>query len=505
MVFEVYLDPCTVNSRKVLAGLDLLGTDYHFNHIDYFKGEHKSAEYTNINPCQTVPSAHDDTPEYKNPITESNAILMYAADRDGGNPAYPKELHLRADVNKWLLWEASVWFQSCYIYLVENVAKPLLNGHPDEDIIKAQEPIWNKLASILESQLSRTKWLVGDQLTIADISVMAPCHLHEAQRLPLSSYPNLLRWIRQMEALPCWRKTQGAVDKVFFPNKATTTTGTVATGQTSSSVRATLNYTKDLDQKLTEIYFYETDAAKNIHEPGDDPHEVEFWDGWSRAQEFSLDKQGFALKGFQTAFSDWADDEAVKVSFYPEVVEFLKNDLGAKRVLVFDHTIRTKANDEKKLTQETNTSQRAPVMLVHCDYTDKSGPIRVQQLLPNEADDLLKRRVAFINVWKPIHNIVEERPLAMCDVTSSPPNDFFKLYLRYRDRVGENYVMRYNKEHKWWYFPKMNTEQVILLKTFDSEEDGRARFVGHSAFEDPTTRDDAPTRESVEIRTIAFF
>jgi hypothetical protein len=63
------------------------------------------------------------------------------------------------------------------------------------------------------------------------------------------------------------------------------------------------------------------------------------------------------------------------VHFYPEVVEFLKRTVGAKRVLVFDHTIRTKANDQKKLRREINTSQRAPVMLVHCDCTAESGPI----------------------------------------------------------------------------------------------------------------------------------
>lgn len=51
----------------------------------------------------------------------------------------------------------------------------------------------------------------------------------------------------------------------------------------------------------------------------------------------------------------------------------------------------------------------------------------------------------------------------------------------------------------------MTPEQVILLKTFDSETDGRARFVGHSAFEDPTSSPDAPMRESVEIRTMVFF
>jgi hypothetical protein len=128
----------------------------------------------------------------------------------------------------------------------------------------------------------------------------------------------------------------------------------------------------------------------------------------------------------------------------------------------------------------------------------------VRQLLPNEADSLLSRRVAFINIWKLVHNVVEERPLAMCDVASTPSSDFFKLHLRYRDRNGENYVMKYSDKHRWWYFPKMTPNQVILLKTYDSDT-SRAEFVGHSAFENPTSPLDAKTRESVEIRTIAFF
>lgn len=228
-------------------------------------------------------------------------------------------------------------------------------------------------------------------------------------------------------------------------------------------------------------------------------------DGWHRKDDFSVDKEGFALYDFKSAFpkKKWEDETAVRKEFYPEVVTFLEKALGAKRVLVFDHTIRTKGNAQKKLTQENNTSQRAPVRLVHCDYTAESGPKRVRQLLPDEAEDLLSRRVAFINVWKPV-NKVEENPLAMCDVTSAPPEDFFKLYLRYRDRTGENYVMRHNESHKWWYFPDMSEDQLILLKTFDSDKN-RAQFVGHTAFEDPTSNPNAPFRESCEVRTICFF
>lgn len=380
--------------------------------------------------------------------------------------------------------------------------KPLLKAEPDESIIDAQAPRWHQLAGILDAQLAKTKWLTGDDISIADIAVAAPMHLHAAQRLPLDQHPNLKRWLTEgIEKLPCWQRTQGAVDKALLPGAAAADGTTMAA---RTEVRSIFNYTKDVD-RLTEIYFYECEAAKDIHEPGDDPHEMAVTDGWHRADSFSVDKEGFSIDEFKSAYDQWENDEAVKTNFYPEVVEFLKRTVGAKRVLVFDHTIRTKLNEAKKLTQETNTSQRAPVMLVHCDYTAESGPLRVRQLLKDDAEELLSRRVAFFNVWKPIRRVIEERPLAMCDVTSSSPEDFFKLHLRYRDRNGENYVMRYSPKHKWWYFPKMTPDQVVLLKTYESETDGRARFVGHTAFEDPTSPPDAPVRESIEIRTIAFF
>lgn len=496
MVLDIYLDPCTVNSRKVLAGLDLMGTKYEFHHIDFFKGEQKGDVYMKINHSATVPALKDGDLL----LTESNSILLYAAEL-GKSEYYPSDIKKRADVNRWLFWESSVWFPSCYIYLVENVVKPLLKDEPDKSILDAQDERFHQLATILEATLSKNKWLVGDELTIADLSVAAPMHLHAAQKLPLDKYPSLRRWIAEVEKLPSWQKTQGAVDKALLPNGAQATNGPSNKG----SVETTVNYTKHIPNKACELYFYESEKAKDIHEPGDDAQKVSVHDGWHRANDFSVDKEGFALGELKTDYENWEDEQSVRKSFYPEVVEFLKQTVGAKRVLVFDHTIRTKANIIKKLTQETNTSQRAPVKLVHCDYTAESGPVRLAQLLPEEADALMKSRVAFINVWKPIHNVVEENPLAMCEVPSAPNDDFFKLFLRYRDRNGENYVMRYNQQHRWWYFPNMDTDKVILLKTYDSETDGRARFVGHTAFDDPTSPPDAKTRESVEIRTIAFF
>jgi hypothetical protein len=317
---------------------------------------------------------------------------------------------------------------------------------------------------------------------------------YKDMKLPLENYPNLRRWMSEgVEQLDSWKGTAAAVEKALFPDRV----------RAPNSVRTVVNYTQVVDRP-TEIYFYESDKAKDVHEPGDAPVGISVSNGWPMAKDFSLDKNGFSVHDFRSKHEVWDDDAVVQSQFYPEVVGFLKKTTGAKRVLVFDHTIRSERNAQKKLTDEKNTSQRTPVMLVHCDYTAESGPVRVTQLLGEEAEDLLSRRFTFLNVWKPL-NVVEERPLAMCDVKSCADKDYFKLFLRYRDRVGENYVMSHNPEHKWWYFPMMTPQQAILLKTYDSATDGTARFVGHTAFEDPTSKPDAPMRESIEIRTICFF
>jgi hypothetical protein len=273
--------------------------------------------------------------------------------------------------------------------------------------------------------------------------------------------------------------------------------------QSDKSVRSTFNYTLD-DGSVPEVYFYEPPAGTITHPPGTDPHEMEISDGWSRATTFSLDREGFELKEFDNAFDRFDDDDVVRSEYYTPVAEFVRAAVGARRVIVFDHTIRSKVNEQQQ-TAEHTTTQRAPVMIVHCDYTPVSGPLRVRQLLPDEAEELLRRRVAFYNFWKPLKRRVEEKPLAMCDVTSALQDDMLKMILRYRERTGEIFVMRHSSAHRWWYFPRMTPQNVILLKTYDSETDGRARFLGHSAFEDPNTPPDAPVRESIEIRTIAFF
>ncbi len=266
-------------------------------------------------------------------------------------------------------------------------------------------------------------------------------------------------------------------------------------------VKAPFYYSVDNGRPI-DYYFYEPDPALELNPPGTDVHEMEVRNGWPIADSFSVDREGFEIKDLVSPFKDFGDDDAVEKAFYADAAGFVREHTGAHRVEVFDHTIRKRLLADLK--QQTEV-QRPTVLLVHSDYTPKSGLQRVRDLLGEEAGALLSRRVAFFNVWKPLYQTVEELPLAMCDATTSSDDDMLVMELKYAERTGEIYVMRHSPAHRWYYFPRMTPDQAVLLKTYDSETDGRARFMGHSAFEDPTTPPDAARRESIELRTMAFF
>ncbi len=201
---KLYADPITVNCRKVIAGLDLLGTKYELMHTDYFQAAQKSPAYMAINPNASLPTLVDGDLT----LWESNAILQYAADKGGKATYYPTDLKTRADINRWLLWESSSWFPCCYAYLVENCVKPLLGAEADPAVLAAQDANFHKLAGILDTRLAKSPWIAGAGPTIADIAIAAPMHMHALQKLPLDAHPNLKRWMTdRVEKLPCWDKT----------------------------------------------------------------------------------------------------------------------------------------------------------------------------------------------------------------------------------------------------------------------------------------------------------
>ena len=129
----------------------------------------------------------------------------------------------------------------------------------------------------------------------------------------------------------------------------------------------------------------------------------------------------------------------------------------------------------------------------------------MRDLLPEtQAQALLEHRFAVLNVWKPSRGPVEKNPLAVCDAQTLCPPDFVPTDLRYRARSGEVYSLHFSEAHRWYYFLNMQADEALLLKCFDSALD-RACFTAHTAFEDENSPSDAPARESIDVRTLAFF
>ena len=265
------------------------------------------------------------------------------------------------------------------------------------------------------------------------------------------------------------------------------------------TIKATVNYLRDTgEQPFT---YTGGPGSTDIRSGGTpDPRQVIIRNGRPRADRFGLESNGFRFLRHDTAMQDFFDEAEIRRVYYAEIEALVKAETGASRVVVFDHTLRT-ADDEMRETHKL----REVVRRVHNDYTEWSGPQRVRDLLPDEAETLLQHRFAIVQVWRPIRHPVESFPLALCDARSMSPKDFVVSERRYPNRIGQTYAVTYNPEHEWYWFPRMRRDEAIVFKVFDSLKDGRARWSAHTAFDDPTTPANARPRESIEIRTLAFF
>ena len=264
-------------------------------------------------------------------------------------------------------------------------------------------------------------------------------------------------------------------------------------------VEADMQYIVD-DGVPPVMYIDWPEEEHKAHPPTYENQRVKIENGRPRQAEFNLSTHGFAFVDHKSSVKNFYDDNDVRGVCYPEVQTLIKEHTGCKKVLVFDHTIRTA--DEEIIAER---GVRQPVKAVHNDYTEKSAPQRVRDLLPeNEAAETLKRRYSIVQVWRPIKD-VESEPLAICDGRSIPQKGFIMLERRYSYRTGEVYHISYSKKHKWLYFPNMTRDEALIFKVFDTDTKAGVRFTAHSAFDDPTSPANASPRESIELRALAFY
>ncbi len=308
-------------------------------------------------------------------------------------------------------------------------------------------------------------------------------------------------------------------------------------------VSTTLNYHAPLRDPSEEAYRYiylTPPMGKPEHNLGEDQRPVVVHDARGREGEFSLDKNGFQFVQHASAEAEFVDEERIKGVYYKEAEELLKSVTGAKRVLIFDHTIRFVSaymwwwrQGQRSflllgVTLVKTGQSRGPRVVVlwyvhsassrrwarthpaqervHIDQTYEASIKRVNQLLGADAPHLLGTRIRLINLWRPIANPVYHRPLALGDWrTLDPTHDLVPVTYYYPDRTGATFSVRWNPAHQWWYLSEQRPDEVTLIKCFDSrEEGGCARLTPHSAFWDRTTPQDKPSRQSIELRALLF-
>ncbi|TBU34143.1 hypothetical protein BD311DRAFT_802527 [Dichomitus squalens] len=263
-------------------------------------------------------------------------------------------------------------------------------------------------------------------------------------------------------------------------------------------VPTTLNYYKPLTDEPPHSYAYAVEGKPQTN-VGKEPHPAVVHDARGREAEFALDKNGFQWVHWPSVEKDFVDDEIIKEKYYPEVERLLKEVAGAKRVFIFDHTVRRSANSE----DQRDPKKRGPAELVHIDQTYEASIERVKYHLPDEADRLLNSRVRIINVWRPIAHPVAHHPLAVGDWRTLDHANLVPVALHYPHRTGYTYSVRYTPGLEWYYLGGQTPDEVTLIKCFDSETD-RARLTPHTAFPDVGSPKDAPHRQSIEVRVLVF-
>mmetsp|Transcript_81211 Transcript_81211/g.161060 ORF Transcript_81211/g.161060 Transcript_81211/m.161060 type:complete len:356 (+) Transcript_81211:91-1158(+) len=279
---------------------------------------------------------------------------------------------------------------------------------------------------------------------------------------------------------------------------------------------------------------------------GVDPQPVEVQVSNGRGLQLSLDEQGFRLVDHSWSHIDYYDEQAILSHYYPECESLVCQETGASWALAFDHNIRSRRRKAAGEALKGGNAVQEPLLSygVHNDYTATSAPMRIRQfaqppkhndtirqlygstppISPERTETLLKGRWQFINVWRNIASEpVQRLPLGLCDASSTDVNDLVVFEIRYSDRVGENYFARHSTRHRWFYFPEATRNEAVLLKCWDSRGKGfmdlmpgqeeqsdinfkvPATFSLHSAFEETASPAEAPDRESIEVRVVAFF
>lgn len=209
-----------------------------------------------------------------------------------------------------------------------------------------------------------------------------------------------------------------------------------------------------------------------------------------------LETTGFTYLKHQTAVKNFYNRQHVVDVYYPEILDLVQRVTGARKVSPFAAGCGSRVDTHCVRSRK----QGHPIFEVHVDQTETSGARRLSQIFPEEVGS----HAMIINAWRPVRGPLNDAPLLMCDATSVKPSELIPSTLKYMNLVGETYKVHYSPDHRWYYMPAMEVDDVVLFKCYDSDQSSNIRFTPHTAALDPSVKNFI-MRESIEMRVLAVL
>ena len=268
------------------------------------------------------------------------------------------------------------------------------------------------------------------------------------------------------------------------------------------SVRGSINY---LGPMTVRPAFFAHDFARDNLVL--DARSMEIRNARQAAERPSLEQEGFELVPHPTVVRDFRDASEIQRVYLPEIQRLLLELTGARRVIMTRGAVLRFG--ERSESYRTSFNSR-PARFTHVDYTERSVPGLLQNLLATVAPDFKPRgRYAGYNVWRVLSEPPQDVPLAVCDARSVAREDLVPGDAVF-DAPGaaefsfEAYLVRHSPRHRWSYFSGMQSDEALVFKAYDTDA-GEAQCVPHCAFDDPTCPAGIAPRASIEVRGFAFF
>ena len=217
----------------------------------------------------------------------------------------------------------------------------------------------------------------------------------------------------------------------------------------------------------------------------------------ARGLDLDLDTSGFQLEQHSSAMRSFHDDAEVAATYYDEMTALIRRLTRADEVLIFQHVVRT---------EDTTDFNKAYARFVHCDYSLQDARKNAATRFEREGVDLDRGQrweFAYYNTWQPIEREVQQNPLAMIDARSMGDDDVVDYYYTGYGQKALTSMPVANPDHKFFYFPLMQTSEILVLKQLDTRP-GRASRCAHTSF-DLEAPAGALGRRSIEVRLMCAF